>query len=135
MEFDNGLSVSAGVAGYYYTGEFDDTYEEINLNVGYSLFNLEYSVGTWDNFGGPEWDYDFVALTVEKDGFYGTYGSFGDQFDGDYLELGYGTEIGGFDFGVAAIFASDDLSDEVEADGSPAAGESLTFSIGKTFDF
>ena len=42
------LSVSVGFTGYYYTGDFDDTYEEINTNFGYGPVSLEYSAGTWD---------------------------------------------------------------------------------------
>ena len=90
LEFESGVSVGLGFTGYYYTGEFDDTYEEINLNLGYGLFSLEYSNGTYDNFDGSDQDYDFLALTLEKNGFYGKYGSFGDDFDGDYFEVGYG---------------------------------------------
>ena len=77
IETEGGFSASLGFTGYYYTGEFDDTYEEINLNLGYGIASLEYSVGEWDGFGDDA-DYDFIALTLESEsGFYGTYGSFG----------------------------------------------------------
>ena len=77
METDSGFSASLGFTGYYYTGEFDDTYEEINLNLGYKMVSLAYSVGEWDGFGAEQ-DYDFLAVTVESEsGFYGTYGTFG----------------------------------------------------------
>ena len=36
FETEAGFSASVGFTGYYYTGEFDDTYEEFNLNLGYS---------------------------------------------------------------------------------------------------
>ncbi len=45
METDPGLSANLGFTGYYYTGGFDDTDEEVNLNLGYGLFGLKYSVG------------------------------------------------------------------------------------------
>ena len=52
-----------------------------------------------------------MAVTVEGDnGFYGKYGTFGKDFDGDYIELGWGTTIAEIDFGIAAILNSDDLS-------------------------
>lgn len=132
-ELDNGLSIGGGFTGYYYTGEFDDTYEEFNFNLGYKFISLEYSAGTYDGFG-TEVDYDFLALTVEHNGFYGTYGSFGDESDGDYFEFGYGTEIGGFDATVSFIFNSEELSDQLSSTGQPASGEGITFSLSKSFD-
>jgi len=133
IETEQGISVSLGFTGYYYTGEFDDTYEEINLNLGYGLFSLEYSVGEWDGFG-DEADYDFLAGTVElENGLYGTYGTFGDDFDGEYLELGWGTTISDIDFGIAVILSSDELSDQTDSSGDATESEAIIFSIGKTF--
>ena len=127
------FSYGIGFTGYYYTGEFDDTYEEINLNLGYGIASLEYSVGEWDGFGDDA-DYDFIALTLESEsGFYGTYGSFGKDFDGDYIELGWGTTISDIDIGIAAILSSDELSDELDSDGDPEESEAIVFSISKSF--
>ena len=128
------FTVGAGVTGYYYTGEFDDTYEEVNLSAGWKFLSVGYSVGTYDNFDGPEQDYDFVEVTAELNGFYGTYGVFGKDSEGDYIELGYGAEVGGFDLGVAAIFSSDELSDQSDSDGDDTESEALIFSLSKTFD-
>ncbi len=133
IETEQGISISLGFTGYYYTGEFDDTYEEINLNLGYGLFSLEYSVGEWDGFG-DEADYDFLAATVElENGLYGTYGTFGDDFDGEYLELGWATTISDIDFGIAIILSSDELSDQTDSSGDATESEAIIFSIGKTF--
>ena len=133
IETESGFSASLGFTGYYYTGEFDDTYEEINLNLGYGMVGLEYSVGEWDGFGADA-DYDFLALTIAGDsGFYGTYGTFGDDFDGDYIEVGYGTTIAEVDVGVALIYNSDELSDELDSSGRPTEGEAVIFTIGKSF--
>ena len=135
IETESGLSASVGFTGYYYTGEFDDTYEEINVNLGYSWFSLEYSFGEYDNFSGPELDYDFLAGTVDfgDSGFYATYGTFGDDFDGDYIEVGYGVTVSDIDLGVSVIRASDELSDQLDSSGNPTEGESIVFTIGKTF--
>jgi uncharacterized protein (TIGR02001 family) len=134
IETDAGFSASIGFTGYYYTGEFDDTYEEINLNLGYGIASLEYSTGNYDNFSGPELDYDFLALTLDfGNGFYGTLGSWGDDFDGEYLEIGYGFSIAEIDFGIAAIFSSEELSDELDSSGRPEESEAIVFTIGKTF--
>ena len=133
IETNAGFSASLGFTGHYYTGEFDDTYEEINLNLGYKIVSLEYSVGEWDGFGAAV-DYDFLALTVESaSGFYGTHGTFGDDFDGAYFEVGYGTSIASFDVGISAIFSSDELSDQVDGDGDATESEAVVFTIGKTF--
>ena len=143
MEFDGGFSASIGFTTYQYTGDtFDSEYNEFNLNLGFNIVSLEYSVGTQDaadsgpNAGGPpeDVDYDFIKLTVEQNGFYASYGSFGDDADGDYFEFGYGTEVGGFDLGIAAIFSSDELSDQIDADGGANESEALVFTLGKTFD-
>ena len=114
-----------GYTGYFYTGDFDDTYQEINLSGSYGIAELAIAIGEYENFDGPTQDYQFFALTIEQDGFYGTIGSFGDDFDGDYLELGYGTTVSEIDLGVSLIFANDDLVGDDDT--------SLVFSIGKSF--
>ena len=128
---DFGLSV--GYTGYFYTGDtFDDTYQEINLGASFGILSLDIAIGKHDldedihGATGDE-DYTFVSLTLEDDsGLYGTLGSFSQDFDGEYLELGYGTTVAEIDLGVALIFANDDLVGDAE--------ESIVFSIGKSFD-
>ena len=127
------FTASLGFTGYYYTGEFDDTYEEVNLNLGYGPVSVEYSVGEWDGFGADA-DYDFLAITGDfGKGFYGTYGTFGDDFDGDYVELGWGTTVSEIDIGIAVILSSDELSDQLDSDGDATESEAIVFTIGKTF--
>jgi uncharacterized protein (TIGR02001 family) len=123
-EFTYGL----GYTGYFYTDDFDDTYQEINLTAGYGILSVEYSQGRYDNFDGPTLDYGFWAGTLEYEGFYLTYGSFTKDFSGDYVELGYGTEVSGFDVGIAAVLSDSDLS------GTGSSETALMFTIGKTFD-
>jgi len=122
---DVGLSI--GYTGYFYTGDFDDTYQEINLGASYGLVTLDVAIGEYDNFDGPTQDYTWYALTVEKDGFYGRYAGFSQDFDGSYLELGYGTTLAEIDFGLALILADDDLLGGED-------DQSLIFTIGKSFD-
>ena len=62
-------SLSVGFTGYYYTGDFDDTYQEINLGAGFGIFSLDVAVGEYDNFDGPTLDYTYYSLTAEKNGF------------------------------------------------------------------
>ena len=123
------LSVGVGFTGYYYTDDWDETYEEVNLGVGGGPVSIGYSVGEWDGDGGT--DYDFLDISVDLGaGFYGTYGTFGDEFDGDYFELGYGTTVSDIDLGVAIIFPSDELEGDPSSD---AEGEAVVLSIGKSF--
>ncbi|MBM88469.1 MAG: hypothetical protein CMQ41_08850 [Gammaproteobacteria bacterium] len=133
IETDSGFSASVGFTGYYYTGEFDDTYEEVNFNFGYGPLSLEYSVGEWEGFGN-ESDYTFLGLTfTAENGIYGTYGTFGDDSDGNYIEIGWGTTISDIDFGIAGIFSSDELSDQLDSQGRADESEAIVFTIGKTF--
>jgi uncharacterized protein (TIGR02001 family) len=127
MEFDNGIGLSVGYTTYQYTGDFDSEYNEFNFGASYGMVSVEYSVGEWDgvvgNEAATESDYSFLAVTLEHNGFYGTFGSWGDEFDGEYGEIGYGTEVSGFDLGVAVVFSGSDLDDS----------ESVYFTIGKSF--
>jgi uncharacterized protein (TIGR02001 family) len=122
------FSYGIGYTGYFYTDDFDDTYHELNLTAGYSIFSVEYSQGRYDNFDGPTLDYGFWAGTVEYEGLYLTYGTFTKDFDGNYVEVGYGTEVSGFDLGIAAVVSNSDLS------GTGSSETALMFTIGKTFD-
>ncbi|OUR61748.1 hypothetical protein A9Q74_07475 [Colwellia sp. 39_35_sub15_T18] len=130
-ELDNGFGYSVGFTSYQYTGDFDSAYNEVNLGASYSFFSLSYNVGEHDEdaaLGIVEADYDFLSLTAEYEGFYATYGTWGKDFDGDYLEVGYGTDVSGFDLGVAVIVNSKELDVETgEGD------ETLVFSISKSF--
>ena len=118
---------SVGYTGYFYTGDFDDTYQEINLGTSYGIVSLDVAVGQYDNFGGPKQDYTYYALTLEQSGFYGKYAGFTQDFAGEYVELGYSASVGElFDVGITAIFANKDLVGTDE--------ESLVLTIGKSFD-
>ena len=128
FEFENGLGLSAGYTLYAYTGGFDTQYNEFNFGASYGYVSVEYTVGEWEDGNGPglDQDYDFLAITFEKDGFYGTYGTFGDEAEGDYIEVGYSTTISEFDAGISLIKADDDLTEG-------ASGSSLVLSLSKSF--
>ncbi len=142
-EVGDGVSWSVGVTTYQYTGKsFDSAYNEINLGAGFGIFSLEVSLGTHDDDDDleiAEQDYMFVGVTVENNGFYGTLGMVDfdessngadDDFSGEYIEVGYGTEIGGFDTGIALIVSSKELDFDDDQQGN----ESIVFSLGKSFD-
>ena len=123
-----GFTYGIGFTGYYYTGDFDDTYQEINLSGGYEWLSVAVALGEYENFDGPTQDYTFYSITGEYAGFYATLGGFSQDFDGNYLEVGYGWDFSGVDLGISAIVAEDDLTGRTETD------ESLIFTIGKSFD-
>ena len=122
------FSYGIGYTGYFYTGDFDDTYQEINLGGGYGIATVDVAIGQYDNRDGPTLDYTYYALTLEKNGFYGKYAGFSQDFSGEYFELGYGATVAEIDVGLALLFADKDLS--ITGD----SNESLIFTIGKTFD-
>jgi len=95
-ETDSGFSYSVGYTLYDYTGDFDEEYQEVNLGVGFGWLSLDISIGEWDGDGDGD-DYTNYELTAERNGFFVTLGSWGDDFDADYLKLGYATEIAGID--------------------------------------
>ena len=126
--FDLGeVDLTVGFTGYYYTGDFDDTYQEINLSGGYGLVTLDVALGQYENFTGPTQDYTYFALTMEKNGVYGKYAGFSRDFMGEYVEVGYGATVAEIDLGISIIFANKDLMS--------VSDESAVFSIGKSFDF
>ncbi len=126
------VSWSVGVTGYYYPDDFDDTYEEVNLGLGWAGFALDGAVGEFEPVlsTSPSQDYTFLSLTYTFDaGAYLKYGEFGDQFSGDYLEAGIGFEYMGLDLSLALI-QTDNLS---VSERDPSAEYSLTFGLSYSF--
>jgi len=122
-----------GYTGYFYTGNFDETYQEINLSGGFSIVTLDVAIGEYDgDFNsvtpGNQDAYTYYALTVEKNGFYGKYAGFAQDAEGSYFEAGYGTTVADIDLGLSLLVADKDLS--ITGD----SNESLIFTIGKSFD-
>lgn len=124
---------SIGYTGYFYTDDFDDTYQEINLGGSYGIASVDVAVGQYDNFDGPTLDYTYYALTLAaENGLYAKYAGFTQDFEGEYLELGYGTTVSDIDLGVAVILSNSDL---VGWYNNGNDDQSLVFTIGKSFDF
>lgn len=121
------VSYSIGFTGYYYSDNFDDTYEEINLGTGYGIASVDVALGRYDNFGAGQQDYVYYSLTLEKNGLYGKYAGFARDFAGEYLEFGYSLSLAEVDLGLALILANDELVGD--------SNESLVFTVGKSFDF
>lgn len=121
------VSYSIGFTGYYYTQEFDDTYEEINLSATFGIASIDVARGRYDNFGNGQQDYTYYALTLERKGFYGKYAGFAQDFAGEYFEFGYFISLAEIELGLSVILANSDLVGQSD--------DSLVFSVGKSFDF
>ena len=128
-----GVSLSVGGTAYLYTGQFDDTYLEANLGAGYGPLSVEFSIGQYEKFDADSLDYWFVGVTAEHEGFYGTIGTFGSDFDGAYGEAGYGFSAAELDFTISGILSDSDLSGLEDEVGNPTPGLTLVFGVAKTF--
>jgi uncharacterized protein (TIGR02001 family) len=152
------VAVSLGGTGYFYTGQFDDTYLEANIGIGFGPISIEWSLGEYSNFDSStnpvgKLKYTFIGITAEQDGLFATIGSsgynteFGDAISdalgftgtgaentaGAYLEAGYGFSAMDMDFSVSGIFNDAQLSGEDDGDGLATQELTLVFGLSKTF--
>jgi uncharacterized protein (TIGR02001 family) len=146
IEVTEDLSVSLGGTGYFYTGEYDDTYLEGNLGIGFGPISIEYSVGVYKT-SPADLKYNFIGITAEHEGLFATIGSsayaadlsdaLSDVFDKDlglqYLEAGYGFSAADLDFTISGIWNDSLLSGEVDDTAAPTHEITLVFGVGKTF--
>lgn len=122
---------SLGGTWYTYTGDFDNDYLEANVGVTWKFLSFDAAFGKYDS--DPKQDYQFYSITASHNGFYGTFGTFADDFEGSYYEAGYGNSLNVketylFDYGIAIIHGTSKL----------LGGDSdtnLNFQIMRTFDF
>ena len=127
------FNFSVGGTLYTYTGDFDDTYKEINLGAGWRFLSFDAAIGEYDNFAGPTLQYQFYSLTATYNGLYGKVGMFEDDFDGNYYEAGYSNTLSVkdtdlFDYAFALVYSDSTL----------LGGESdtnLTLTLTKAFSF
>jgi len=124
-----------GIGGtlYTYTGDFDDTYAEVNLSAGWRFLTFDAAIGEYDNFGGPTLDYEFYTVTAEYSNFYGRVGMFANDFDGNYYEAGYGDTLSVndtdlFDYAFAVIYSDSTLL-------GGKSDTNVVFTLSKTFGF
>lgn len=139
------LTWGLGATGYFYTDDFDDTYREANLSLGWRLFSISAAFGQYDNHEGTiaeegappneKLDYSFFAPRVDYRGFYALVGIFCTDFDGEYYEAGYGSTIEalGIDLRLSLIHSTGDLLGDTDGDGDADDDNSLMLSLSKTF--
>lgn len=124
------ISYSIGYTHYEYTGDFDSAYDEINLGAGFGDFSVDVAIGTYDQAPASDLDYMFYSLGYGTGPFTVSYNGWGQDFDGEYLEFGMSTDIGGADAGVMLIVPLADKTDTVDID----TKTSMVFSLSKGFD-
>jgi uncharacterized protein (TIGR02001 family) len=134
-------SVSLGGTGYFYTGDFDNTYLEGNLGAAFGPISLAAALGTYDD--GNDTKYFYLGITAAQNGFFGTIGTiafnaeFGDAlsdaFDkdlgGQYLQAGYGFSAAELDFTVSGLWNDSVLNALYEG----VDEVTLIFQVSKTF--
>ena len=129
------VSVDVGLLGYYYTGDFDTSFQEVAVSAGWGPITVGYAGGKWEDgaVDGSDSDYTDMYITAEYAGASLTYG----KWDADTdlhdnavtrLELGYGVELAeGLDGSVTYIKAMQ------EASGTDDENY-LVFGLSKSFD-
>jgi uncharacterized protein (TIGR02001 family) len=127
------FSYDIGYVTYNYTNDaFDNAYKEGALTVGYGPISASYVVGTYDST--PSQDYTFASVTAEYKSVYVTFGSWGNDFKGSYVEAGYNTAIGDWDATLSLISNDKDLSGMTDAGGSAVGDMSVVLSVSKSID-
>lgn len=132
------FSFGVGGTGYFYTDDFDETYVELNLSASWKWISVDYAIGSYDQ-QPTDADYTFLSVKAEYKGFFGQFGAWGDEFNGDYLEIGYGNTLTVadkdlFDYTFALIRSDKDLSFKVDSNGNPTDDTFFYAGVVKTFD-
>jgi hypothetical protein len=119
-------SLSVGGTGYFYTGDFDNTYLEGNLGAAFGPISLAAALGTYDT--PADLKYFFLSVTAAQNGFFGTVGTiaynteFGDalsdafdkDFGGQYLQAGYNFSVAELDFQISGLWNDSALNGAYE---------------------
>ncbi len=127
------FTYAIGFTNYQYTGDFDTSYTEVNLLAGYGPVSFEFSSGSHEADPSDE-DYTFMALSYEYDIVTATYGVWGDDFEGAYLEVGISKEFNGIDYGVSILNGEAEENPSAGSQNIASDGTALVFTLGTSFD-
>ena len=134
--------LSLGGTGYFYTGDFDNTYLEGNVGLGFGPISIDAAFGTYRT--DPDLKYVFIGVTAEApNGLFATVGAvsynpeFGDAFSdvfdqdlgGQYIEAGYGFSAADLDFSISGLWNDAYLNSSYEG----VDELTLIFGVSKTF--
>lgn len=127
-----GFSYTLAYNTFNYTGDaFDTSYDEVYLSAGYGPVSVEFASGSHEALPADE-DYTFMSITGEYESLSLTYASWGDDMDGDYAELAYGTTVNDIDYGVSII--NGDAGTSGTKNNIVTNGTAMVFSLGYSFD-
>jgi hypothetical protein len=127
-----GFSGSVGGTAYFYTGDFDNTYLEGNLEVAYGPVSGSFAYGTHDV--SPSVNYWFAGVSATHMGFTLTAGHFDYDDDpassGNFGQLTYDVSLGEYlDLSVSWVVSDDVLSGFGRTDHTLVLGLSKTFTV------
>ncbi|MGI9290444.1 MAG: TorF family putative porin [Gammaproteobacteria bacterium] len=104
----------AGGTLYTYNDDFDDTYKEVNLGLGWKFLQLDAALGKYDGEATlsngsieDDPDYQVYELTAERNGFFAKIGVWADDADGEWFEAGYGWNWKGVDLTFKWVYTND----------------------------
>lgn len=125
------FKVAVGGTGYFYTGDFDHTYLEGNLETGYGPLSAAFALGKHDSEPVSS-EYWYLGLTGEYAGFSLTLGHFDynddDDSSGNYGQVRYGFALPELlDVSIAWVVSDEDLS------GLGRVDNRLVLGLGKKF--
>ena len=127
-----GFSMSLGATGYFYTGDFDNTYLEANVGAGYGPLSVAFAYGTHDV--DPSANYWYLGGTLAAAGFSFTLGHFDYDDDpdasGNYGTAQYDVTLGELlDVSIAWWISDEVLSGLDRVDHTLVLGLSKSFTI------
>jgi hypothetical protein len=134
-------SVTLGGTGYFYTGDFDNTYLEGNLGAAFGPISLAAALGTYDVPGDLK--YFYLGVTASQNGLFATVGTIAfntgladalsDAFDpdlgGQYLQAGYNFSAAELDFSISGLWNDSVLNGLYEG----VDEQTLIFTVSKAF--
>ncbi len=131
------FSYGIGATAYRYTDNADFDTLELNLSGSYGIFSLDIAIGEYD-LEPVSADYVHFEGTLEKAGFYGTLAVWTEDFEGWYLDFGYGNTLNVqnvdlFDWTISIVY-SDDIEIDLPGCCLLADETSIVLSITKSFD-
>ncbi|WP_196138435.1 hypothetical protein [Aliikangiella sp. G2MR2-5] len=129
---DGFLSLRYGYTTY--TNEYDQPYEEFSVFTGTGKFFIELTQGYWQGDNAQEDEYSFYSINYTPGNFLLSYGVFGNEYEGDYLEVGYNFVFQTFDLNFSVVVSSEELSDDMYFPEDAETKTHLVLSIYKNFD-
>lgn len=113
----------AGVTGYFYTDEFDDSYEELNLGFTAGFLTVDYALGDYNiSQGASDWYGNPLPANAEEQQTY------------QYLGLTFAPEVGPYYFVGRTDYNALNTHEPVTGRIPGTARKGYWFEIGKSFE-